>query len=99
MGQAGESVMVAHNVKKMDARSLMEFRDRFHVPLADDQLADFGNRGPGLDLVAPGAREGNGTVDPLTEPLAQAGFVAAGLVLAAALVLRTSTLRLQGGEL
>lgn len=40
MGQAGESVMVAHNVKKMNIEALKEFRDRFHVPLADDQLAD-----------------------------------------------------------
>lgn len=40
MGQAGESVMVAHNVKKMDLDSLKEFRDRFHVPLEDDQLAE-----------------------------------------------------------
>ncbi len=39
MGQAGESVMVAHNVKKMDISSLKEFRDRFHVPLKDDELA------------------------------------------------------------
>ena len=39
MGQAGESVMVAHNVKKMDIDSLKEFRDRFHVPLEDEQLA------------------------------------------------------------
>lgn len=38
MGQAGESVMVAHNVKKMDLESLKFFRDRFHVPLDDDQL-------------------------------------------------------------
>ncbi len=38
MGQAGESVMVAHNVKKMGGVSLQSFRDRFHVPLADDQL-------------------------------------------------------------
>jgi len=38
MGQAGESVMVAHNVKKMDGGSLQSFRDRFHVPLEDDQL-------------------------------------------------------------
>jgi hypothetical protein len=38
------------------------------------------------------------TVDVLAVPVAQAAFVAAGLVLAAALVLRTSTLRLQGGE-
>ncbi len=40
MGQAGESVMVAHNVKKMDVESLKVFRDRFHVPLKDEQLAD-----------------------------------------------------------
>ncbi|WP_028578775.1 pyruvate dehydrogenase (acetyl-transferring), homodimeric type [Desulfogranum japonicum] len=39
MGQAGESVMVAHNVKKMDTESLKIFRDRFHVPLKDEQLA------------------------------------------------------------
>lgn len=38
MGQAGESVMVAHNVKKMDLDSLKTFRDRFHVPLKDDEL-------------------------------------------------------------
>jgi pyruvate dehydrogenase E1 component len=40
MGQAGESVMVAHNVKKMDIESLKEFRDRFHVPLKDEELMD-----------------------------------------------------------
>jgi pyruvate dehydrogenase E1 component len=39
MGQAGESVMVAHNVKKMDVESLKIFRDRFHVPLKDEELA------------------------------------------------------------
>ena len=38
MGQAGESEMVAHNVKKMDLESLKAFRDRFHVPLQDDEL-------------------------------------------------------------
>ncbi|MBE0584863.1 MAG: pyruvate dehydrogenase (acetyl-transferring), homodimeric type, partial [Desulfofustis sp.] len=40
MGQAGESVMVAHNVKKMDQQSLQSFRDRFHVPLEDDRLTE-----------------------------------------------------------
>ncbi len=39
MGQAGESVMVAHNVKKMDLESLKEFRNRFHVPIEDEKLA------------------------------------------------------------
>ena len=40
MGQVGESVMVAHNVKKMDIDSLKFFRDQFHVPLKDEELAD-----------------------------------------------------------
>ncbi len=40
MGQAGESVMVAHNVKKMDAESLKVFKKRFHVPLEDDKLVE-----------------------------------------------------------
>ncbi|EKD34698.1 MAG: hypothetical protein ACD_75C02230G0001, partial [uncultured bacterium] len=40
MGQAGESVMVAHNVKKMNLEALKEFRNRFHVPLADDRLEE-----------------------------------------------------------
>jgi len=39
MGHLGESVMVAHNVKKMDDQALKIFRDRFHVPLKDDELA------------------------------------------------------------
>ncbi|MBM9536210.1 pyruvate dehydrogenase (acetyl-transferring), homodimeric type [Desulfobulbus alkaliphilus] len=38
MGQAGESVNVAHNVKKMDLEALKEFRDRFHVQLKDEEL-------------------------------------------------------------
>lgn len=38
MGKSGESANIAHNVKKMDLESLKEFRDRFHVPLADDEL-------------------------------------------------------------
>ncbi|MDJ0621672.1 MAG: pyruvate dehydrogenase (acetyl-transferring), homodimeric type [Desulfocapsaceae bacterium] len=38
MGHSGESVMVAHNVKKMDVDALKAFRDRFHVPLKDDEL-------------------------------------------------------------
>jgi hypothetical protein len=34
----------------------------------DDDLADFGNRGPTLDLVAPGVDEGNGTVNRMEIP-------------------------------
>jgi len=36
----GEASMGAHNQKKMDLEGLKEFRDRFHVPLKDEELAD-----------------------------------------------------------
>ena len=40
MGAAGEATMLAHQSKKMDIEALKHFRDRFKVPLADDQLED-----------------------------------------------------------
>jgi len=38
MGKEGEASMGAHNVKTMNLEALKEFRDRFHVPLKDDEL-------------------------------------------------------------
>ncbi len=38
MGKAGEAAMKAHSQKSMDIESLKEFRNRFYVPLADDEL-------------------------------------------------------------
>ena len=38
MGKAGEASMNAHSQKKMDQASLKEFRDRFHIPIADEDL-------------------------------------------------------------
>ncbi len=38
MGKAGESSMKTHSQKKMDIASLKEFRDRFHVRIADEDL-------------------------------------------------------------
>lgn len=38
LGQGGEASMGAHNLKKMDLEALKAFRDRFHVPLKDDEL-------------------------------------------------------------
>ena len=38
MGGAGESRMTAHQAKKLDIDALRAFRDRFHLPLADDAL-------------------------------------------------------------
>ncbi|RRW47911.1 pyruvate dehydrogenase (acetyl-transferring), homodimeric type [Pseudomonas luteola] len=37
---AGEAKNIAHNTKKIDVESLKKFRDRFDIPLNDDQLAD-----------------------------------------------------------
>ncbi|HSC22278.1 MAG TPA: pyruvate dehydrogenase (acetyl-transferring), homodimeric type, partial [Casimicrobiaceae bacterium] len=39
MGGAGESRMTSHQQKKLDIDALRAFRDRFRLPLADDDLA------------------------------------------------------------
>jgi pyruvate dehydrogenase E1 component len=38
MGGAGESRMTAHQAKKLDVTALLEFRDRFDLPLTDSQV-------------------------------------------------------------
>ena len=38
MGAAGESANKTHSVKKLDIESLKKFRDRFGVPISDDEL-------------------------------------------------------------
>jgi pyruvate dehydrogenase E1 component len=38
MGSAGESRMTAHQTKKLDVDGLRSFRDRFRLPLSDDDL-------------------------------------------------------------
>ncbi|MBU2580525.1 MAG: pyruvate dehydrogenase (acetyl-transferring), homodimeric type [Alphaproteobacteria bacterium] len=38
MGAAGEGQMITHQQKKMGYESLLEFRDRFRVPLNDEQV-------------------------------------------------------------
>ncbi len=38
MGGAGESRMTAHQAKKLDVEALRAFRDRFHLPLGDDEV-------------------------------------------------------------
>ncbi len=39
MGGAGESRMTAHQAKKLDLDALRAFRDRFHLPLSDADVA------------------------------------------------------------
>ena len=38
MGKAGESKMTAHQAKKLDLESLKEFRDRFQLPMSDEDV-------------------------------------------------------------
>jgi pyruvate dehydrogenase E1 component len=38
MGRAGEAKNPTHQLKKLDSSSIREFRDRFNIPIPDDQL-------------------------------------------------------------
>jgi pyruvate dehydrogenase E1 component len=38
MGDAGESRMTSHQAKKLDVEALKAFRDRFQLPLSDDEV-------------------------------------------------------------
>jgi len=40
MGEAGEGQMITHQQKKMELETLLKFRDRFSVPLSDQDVAD-----------------------------------------------------------
>ncbi len=40
LGESGEAANDTHSVKKLDIESLKNFRDRFGLPIADDQLAE-----------------------------------------------------------
>ncbi len=38
MGESGEGQMIAHQAKKMTHSALAQFRDRFQIPVSDDQI-------------------------------------------------------------
>jgi pyruvate dehydrogenase E1 component len=38
MGKAGEAMMVTHQAKKLDDEALKAFRDRFNIPLSDEEI-------------------------------------------------------------
>jgi pyruvate dehydrogenase E1 component len=40
MGMAGEGQNITHQQKKMGEQALRQFRDRFNIPIPDDQIAD-----------------------------------------------------------
>ena len=41
MGKSGESRNTAHNQKKLTVEELKEFRDRFNLPITDEQVANY----------------------------------------------------------
>jgi pyruvate dehydrogenase E1 component len=52
MGRAGESRMTSHQEKKLDVAALLEFRDRFDLPLTDEAVTELRFYQP-----PPGSRE------------------------------------------
>jgi pyruvate dehydrogenase E1 component len=49
MGGAGESRMIAHQAKKLDVQALLDFRDRFNLPLSDEAVENLEFYHPGKD--------------------------------------------------
>jgi pyruvate dehydrogenase E1 component len=49
MGKAGEAQNITHQQKKMDTAAIRAFRDRFNIPIADDQLEEVPYYHPGPD--------------------------------------------------
>ena len=40
MGEAGEGMNITHQQKKMDVAALKQFRDRFNIPIPDEEIAE-----------------------------------------------------------
>jgi pyruvate dehydrogenase E1 component len=40
MGESGEGQMIAHQAKKMTQDSIRQFRDRFNIPISDQQVSE-----------------------------------------------------------
>jgi pyruvate dehydrogenase E1 component len=49
LGKAAEGQMVAHQQKKFDDEALRELRDRFNIPVSDDDIAKLPFRKPAAD--------------------------------------------------
>jgi len=49
MGKAGESINITHQQKKLDDAAVKAFRDRFNIPVSDEQLPEVPFYHPGAD--------------------------------------------------
>ena len=52
MGTAGQGKMTTHQQKKLEQQDLLEFRDRFHLPLSDSQVENLEFYKPAADSPA-----------------------------------------------
>jgi pyruvate dehydrogenase E1 component len=51
LGEAGEGRNITHQQKKLNEKELREFRERFHIPIADDEIVDTPFYRPAADSV------------------------------------------------
>ncbi|MFI4909030.1 MAG: pyruvate dehydrogenase (acetyl-transferring), homodimeric type [Steroidobacterales bacterium] len=49
LGKGGEGQMVAHQQKKLSEDDLRAFRDRFHIPVSDEEITKLPYRQPAVD--------------------------------------------------
>src|SRR5579872_1434203 len=49
LGKGGEGQMIAHQQKKFDVEALRAFRDRFHIPVSDEDITSLPFRKPAED--------------------------------------------------
>src|SRR5256885_6386289 len=49
LGEAGEGRNISHQQKKMNEKELREFRERFHIPISDEEIGDTPFYRPPLD--------------------------------------------------
>ena len=49
LGKAGEGQNISHQQKKLDEDDLKAFRDRFHIPVSDEEIAELPFRRPAED--------------------------------------------------
>ena len=57
MGHSGEGLNIAHQAKKMDLESLRQMRDRFGIPVKDEDLASYPYYKPAPDSPEANTRE------------------------------------------
>ena len=58
MGEAGEGQNITHQQKKMGEEALKAFRDRFNIPVSDEEITDFPFYRPPLGTRIPVPRSG-----------------------------------------